>query len=59
MALNDRDVTLGGNLGVDVHPGLANPTSASTHSDPMAANFVSRSPLLPKSFEWADKELTG
>jgi len=40
MSLNDKDVTLGGNKGVDLHPGVANPTTSSTHADPLAANFV-------------------
>ncbi|RDX52674.1 hypothetical protein OH76DRAFT_1480298 [Lentinus brumalis] len=40
MSLNDTDVTLGGNRGVDLHPGVANPTISSTHADPMKANFV-------------------
>jgi len=40
MSLNDKDVTLGGNKGIDLHPGVANPTSSSTHADPLAANFV-------------------
>ena len=42
MSLNDTDVTLGGNRGVDLHPGVANPTISSTHADPLKANFVSR-----------------
>lgn len=45
MSLNDKDVTLGGNKGVDLHPGVANPTASSTHADPLAANFV-RPPWL-------------
>ncbi|KAH9929641.1 hypothetical protein B0H21DRAFT_109906 [Amylocystis lapponica] len=40
MALNDKDMSLGGNKGVDLHPGVANPTTSSTHADPLAANFV-------------------
>ena len=40
MAMNDKDSTLIGARGVDVHPGIANPTSSSTHADPLAANFV-------------------
>ncbi|KAI0350233.1 hypothetical protein OH77DRAFT_1093049 [Trametes cingulata] len=40
MSLNDKDVTLGANKGVDLHPGIANPTASSTHADPLAANFV-------------------
>ncbi|CAL1703660.1 unnamed protein product [Somion occarium] len=40
MALNDNDNTLVGARGVDVHPGVANPTISSTHADPLAANFV-------------------
>ncbi|KAH7923848.1 hypothetical protein BV22DRAFT_1067892 [Leucogyrophana mollusca] len=38
MALNDRNI--GGNTGIDVHPGVANPTSHSQQSDPLASNFV-------------------
>ncbi|KDQ59565.1 hypothetical protein JAAARDRAFT_33142 [Jaapia argillacea MUCL 33604] len=38
MALNDREMS--GNKGVDIHPGVANPTVSSTHADPLAANFV-------------------
>ncbi|EPQ58583.1 hypothetical protein GLOTRDRAFT_36620 [Gloeophyllum trabeum ATCC 11539] len=41
MSLNDKDISLGGNKGVDLHPGVANPTTSSTHADPLAANFVS------------------
>ncbi|KAH9890653.1 hypothetical protein C8Q73DRAFT_652508 [Cubamyces lactineus] len=40
MSLNDRDPTLGGNRGVSLHPGVANPTASSTHDNPLAANFV-------------------
>ncbi|KAK7689121.1 hypothetical protein QCA50_007812 [Cerrena zonata] len=40
MSLNDKDATLIGARGVDVHPGVANPTESSTHSDPLANNFV-------------------
>lgn len=40
MSLNDKDVTLGGARGIDVHPGVANPTAHSDMSDPLAANFV-------------------
>ena len=40
MSLNDTDQTLGGNRGVDLHPGVANPTISSTHADPLKANFV-------------------
>ena len=40
MSLNDTDVTLSGNKGVDIHPGVANPTSSSTNADPLRANFV-------------------
>jgi len=40
MSLNDKDITLGGSRGVDIHPGVANPTTSSTHADPLAANFV-------------------
>ncbi|KAH9842556.1 uncharacterized protein C8Q71DRAFT_733397 [Rhodofomes roseus] len=41
MSLNDKDITLGGNKGVDTHPGVANPTSSSNHADPLGSNFVS------------------
>ncbi|KZT11614.1 uncharacterized protein LAESUDRAFT_741047 [Laetiporus sulphureus 93-53] len=41
MALNDKDMALGGNKGIDLYPGVANPTASSTHSDPLASNFVS------------------
>ncbi|THG98709.1 hypothetical protein EW026_g3518 [Hermanssonia centrifuga] len=40
MAMNDKDNTLAGARGVDVHPGVANPTSSSINSDPFATNFV-------------------
>ncbi|KZT67795.1 hypothetical protein DAEQUDRAFT_728794 [Daedalea quercina L-15889] len=40
MSLNDKDITLGGNKGVDLHPGVANPTTSSTHADPLGSNFV-------------------
>ncbi|KAI0637397.1 hypothetical protein C8Q77DRAFT_1216124 [Trametes polyzona] len=40
MSLNDTDPTLNTNKGVGVHPGVANPTAASVHVDPMTANFV-------------------
>ncbi|KAI0654771.1 hypothetical protein C8Q70DRAFT_894382, partial [Cubamyces menziesii] len=40
MSLNDTDATLGGNRGVSLHPGVANPTASSTHDNPLAANFV-------------------
>lgn len=43
MSLNDTDVTLGGNKGVDHYPGVANPTASSTHADPLASNFVGAS----------------
>ncbi|KAI0806956.1 hypothetical protein C8Q74DRAFT_1190080 [Fomes fomentarius] len=39
MSLNDNDVTLGGNRGVDLYPGIANPTP-STQADPLKTNFV-------------------
>ncbi|KAI0340114.1 hypothetical protein BDW22DRAFT_440084 [Trametopsis cervina] len=38
--MNDKDSTLIGARGVDAYPGVANPTSASINSDPLAANFV-------------------
>jgi hypothetical protein len=40
MAVNDRDPTTGGARGVDVYPGVANPTAHSSNSNPMSANFV-------------------
>jgi len=40
MALNDRDPTIGGFKSVDVHPGVANPTSFGGTGNPLAANFV-------------------
>lgn len=40
MSLNDRDVTLGGTKGIDHYPGVTNPTASSTHTDPLAFNFV-------------------
>lgn len=47
MAMNDKDNTLIGARGVDAYPGVANPTAASSHTDPLAANFVRASqPLL-------------
>ena len=48
MSLNDTDVTIGGNKGVDVHPGVANPTISSTHANPLKANFVSHSTFMPR-----------
>lgn len=42
MAVNDRDPTTGGARGVDVYPGVANPTAHSSNSNPMSANFVRR-----------------
>ena len=41
MSLNDKDTYLSGARGIDVHPGVANPTEASVGSDPLATNFVS------------------
>jgi len=38
MSVNDR--SLGGAVGVDTYPGVANPTSSSNISDPMSTNFV-------------------
>ncbi|KAI0059088.1 hypothetical protein BV25DRAFT_1809609 [Artomyces pyxidatus] len=38
MSLNDRELGVG--KGVDVHPGVANPTASNTHSDPLSSNFV-------------------
>ncbi|KAH9923942.1 uncharacterized protein BXZ73DRAFT_103676 [Epithele typhae] len=38
MSLNDT--SLGPSRGVDIHPGVANPTSHSNHGDPLASNFV-------------------
>ncbi|KAF8843627.1 hypothetical protein BDN67DRAFT_964107 [Paxillus ammoniavirescens] len=43
MALNDRELTLGGPKGTDVHPGVANPTSHSTHTDAPVSNYVTNS----------------
>ncbi|KAI0831737.1 hypothetical protein BC628DRAFT_1415247 [Trametes gibbosa] len=40
MSLNDLDPVLNTNKGVGVLPGVANPTSAGGHVDPMSANFV-------------------
>ncbi|KIP07975.1 hypothetical protein PHLGIDRAFT_70222 [Phlebiopsis gigantea 11061_1 CR5-6] len=40
MAMNDKDNTLIGARGVDVYPGVANPTESSVNSDPMQSNFV-------------------
>ncbi|KAI0928012.1 hypothetical protein AcW1_005393 [Taiwanofungus camphoratus] len=34
MSLNDKDTTPGGNNGVDLYPGVANPTTSSTHANP-------------------------
>jgi hypothetical protein len=39
MSVNDR--SLNSTVGVDTYPGVANPTSSSDNSDPMANNFVS------------------
>lgn len=41
MSLNDKDTTLGGPKGVDIYPGIANPTKSSDTSNPMINNFVS------------------
>ncbi|KAH7910658.1 hypothetical protein BJ138DRAFT_1008360 [Hygrophoropsis aurantiaca] len=38
MAVNDREI--GANIGSDVHPGVANPTSHSQQSNPLVTNFV-------------------
>jgi len=40
MALNEKDTTLFDAKGVDVYPGVANPTASSTHANPLASNFV-------------------
>lgn len=40
MATNDKDNTLIGARGIDVYPGVANPTESSRNDDPLAANFV-------------------
>lgn len=48
MSLNDKDLTLGGNKGVDHYPGVANPTASSTHTDPLASNFVRGSRSSPR-----------
>lgn len=42
--MNDKDNTLAGARGTDIHPGVANPTAASMNNDPLAANFVRASP---------------
>ena len=52
MSLNDKDVTLGGNKGVDHYPGVANPTASSMHTDPLASNFV-RPPFALVPLHWA------
>ena len=54
MSLNDKDVTLGGNKGVDHYPGVANPTSSSTHADPLASNFVCTSRRVGNTFAHLD-----
>ncbi|KAJ4493497.1 hypothetical protein C8J55DRAFT_539923 [Lentinula edodes] len=41
MSVNDRSV--GGAVGVDTYPGVANPTSSSDTSNPMVNNFVTDS----------------
>ncbi|KIK59744.1 hypothetical protein GYMLUDRAFT_654622 [Collybiopsis luxurians FD-317 M1] len=38
MSVNDRSTNP--TMGVDTYPGVANPTSSSDTSDPMASNFV-------------------
>ncbi|KAJ4001355.1 hypothetical protein F5050DRAFT_1803251 [Lentinula boryana] len=38
MSVNDRSV--GGAIGVDTYPGVANPTSSSDNSNPLVNNFV-------------------
>ena len=45
MSLNDTDVTIGGNKGVDVHPGVANPTISSTHANPLKHQEKKTPPL--------------
>lgn len=40
MSLNDKDTYLSGARGIDVHPGVANPTESSVQSDPLSTNFV-------------------
>lgn len=42
MSLNEKDLTLSGNKGVDPYPGIANPTACSTHADSLEANLVRR-----------------
>ena len=39
MSVNDKNI--GSNMGVDVHPGVANPTAHSTNANPLDTNFVS------------------
>ena len=54
MSLNDKDTYLSGARGIDVHPGVANPTEASAGSDPLAANFVSEKEFdQPKGAEYS------
>ncbi|EIW85001.1 hypothetical protein CONPUDRAFT_47767 [Coniophora puteana RWD-64-598 SS2] len=38
MSVNDKNI--GSNMGVDVHPGVANPTTHSVNSNPLETNFV-------------------
>lgn len=40
MSMNDKDSTLIGARGVDIYPGVANPTQSSRNDDPLASNFV-------------------
>ncbi|KII88985.1 hypothetical protein PLICRDRAFT_53482 [Plicaturopsis crispa FD-325 SS-3] len=40
MSVNDKDPFIGGNKGVETYPGVANPTSGGSITDPLAANFV-------------------
>ncbi|KAI0781350.1 hypothetical protein BD413DRAFT_464359 [Trametes elegans] len=40
MSLNDKDIHIAGNRGVEP-PGIAYPTSSSTYANPIASNFVS------------------
>ena len=56
MAMNDRDNTLVGARGVDIYPGVANPTESSRNDDPMGNNFVGYSPITPFLNPYPDTE---
>jgi hypothetical protein len=44
--MNEKDNTIIGARGVDVHSGVANPTTSSISANPLAANFVRTHPAL-------------